>query len=180
MKSNIKLREVTYNDKEAFLLAVQESQSFHAPWVTAPSTVEAFDYYFKRCEQSQHKGYILCDALDNILGIFNLNEIVYGVFQNAYLGFYTMVNHAGQGYMSAGIKLLLHQFFNVLGLHRLEANIQPENNRSIHLVKNNGFRYEGYSPHYLKINNIWQGHEHWAITHEDFASLKIREDTNNQ
>lgn len=53
-------------------------------------------------------------------------------------------------------------------LHRLEANIQPENMQSIRLVKNNGFRYEGFSPRYLKINDEWRGHEHWAITAEDY------------
>lgn len=30
------------------------------------------------------------------------------------------------------------------------------------LVKNNGFRYEGFSPRYLKINDEWRGHEYWA------------------
>ena len=65
----------------------------------------------------------------------------------------------------------LNAFFNELGLHRIEANIQSENTRSINLVKNNGFRYEGYSPHYLKINEVWQGHEHWAMTNEDFLQL---------
>jgi RimJ/RimL family protein N-acetyltransferase len=70
--------------------------------------------------------------------------------------------------MSSGLKLVLNEFFNEMKLHRLEANIQPENIRSINLVKNNGFRKEGYSPCYLKINNEWRDHERWAITLEDF------------
>lgn len=72
--------------------------------------------------------------------------------------------------MSAGLKLVLRHFFEEMKLHRLEANIQPENKRSIQLVKNNGFRYEGFSPRYLKINNEWRGHEHWAITAEDYIA----------
>jgi RimJ/RimL family protein N-acetyltransferase len=39
-----------------------------------------------------------------------------------------------------------------------------------HLVKSNDFRYEGFSPRYLKINNEWRGHEHWAITVEDYIA----------
>jgi GrpB-like predicted nucleotidyltransferase (UPF0157 family) len=35
-------------------------------------------------------------------------------------------------------------------------------------VKKNGFRYEGFSPRYLKIHDQWLGHEHWAITVEDY------------
>ena len=73
--------------------------------------------------------------------------------------------------MSAGLKLVLKKAFEELDLHRLEANIQPDNFRSINLVKNNGFKKEGFSPRYLKINGEWRDHERWAITHEDFLSF---------
>ena len=111
---------------------------------------------------------MICDQSDNIVGVFNVSEIVRGLFQNAFLGFYGVADYAGKGYMSAGLKLVLEKVFKEMGLHRLEANIQPENTRSIQLVKKNGFRYEGFSPRYLKIDNEWRGHEHWAMTYEDF------------
>ena len=57
--------------------------------------------------------------------------------------------------MSSGLKLVLAQAFAELKLHRVEANIQPENNRSINLVQSNGFKKEGFSPRYLMINNVW-------------------------
>jgi len=49
----------------------------------------------------------------------------------------------------------------------LEANIQPRNTRSIKLAERCGFRHEGLSRHYLRINGIWQDHERYAITVED-------------
>lgn len=96
------------------------------------------------------------------------NVFIRGQFQNAYLGFYAVSNFVGKGYMSAGLKLVLAKVFNELQLHRVEANIQPDNIQSIQLIKKNGFRYEGFSPRYLKIDNEWRGHEHWAMTYEDF------------
>lgn len=90
MKNTVNLREIKQSDKDAFLLAMQESQSFHHPWVKAPLTSEEFDQYFQRCQQERNKGYVICDSQDNITGIFNLNEIVHGLFQNAYLGFYAL------------------------------------------------------------------------------------------
>lgn len=70
--------------------------------------------------------------------------------------------------MGAGLRLVFKEAFEKMGLHRLEANIQPENNRSIKVVKSCGFRKEGYSRNYLKINGEWRDHERWAITCEDW------------
>ena len=69
--------------------------------------------------------------------------------------------------MHDGLRLVLRFAFGPLGLHRLEANIQPGNESSVALVKGAGFRLEGYSPRYLKIAGRWRDHERWAILSED-------------
>jgi ribosomal-protein-alanine N-acetyltransferase len=56
--------------------------------------------------------------------------------------------------------------FRQLKLHRLEANIQPENERSISFVKGLGFRREGFSPQYLQVCGRWRDHERWALLSE--------------
>ncbi|MEV0590273.1 GNAT family N-acetyltransferase [Nonomuraea cavernae] len=53
---------------------------------------------------------------------------------------------------------MLRHAFDELQLHRLEAQISPENQASIKLVQRHGFRYEGYSPDLLFINGAWRGH----------------------
>lgn len=168
--SNITIRELQFEDKEAFLKAMRHSQSLHSPWVTPPLTSKEFDEYWQRFQQSNQKSYLVCNEQGNIVGVFNVSEIVRGAFQNAFLGFYGIKDYSGKGYMRAGLKLVQKKVFEELALHRLEANIQPENTRSIQLVKTSGFRYEGFSPRYLIINNEWRGHEHWAMTSEDYLS----------
>lgn len=161
------LRELEFEDKETFLSAMKRSQKLHHPWVNVPLTSDEFEEYFYRSQKPNQKSYLVFES-NNIAGVFNISEIVHGYFQNAYLGFYAVADYSGKGYMSAGLKLLLTKFFRGMKLHRLEANIQPENTRSIQIVKNNGFRYEGFSPRYLIVDGKWRGHEHWAMTYEDF------------
>ncbi|MFA5959275.1 MAG: GNAT family N-acetyltransferase [Tatlockia sp.] len=122
-----------FEDKEAFLAAMLSSNSLHHPWVEPPATPQAFDDYWKRFQQPNQKSYLVCDELDTIFGVFNVNEIVRGAFQSAFLGFYGIKDYTGKGYMRAGLKLVQKKVFETLGLHRLEANIQPENTRSIQL-----------------------------------------------
>jgi RimJ/RimL family protein N-acetyltransferase len=164
------LRELAPTDKPAFIDAMNASVTHHSPWVKAPQTSDEFDAYYQRSLQINAKSFIALDDIGDIVGVFNLNEIVLGAFQSAYLGYYGVTGHEGKGLMSAGLKLVLAKALNELGLHRIEANIQPENLASIRLVMANGFRKEGYSPRYLKIDGQWRDHERWAITVEDLQA----------
>jgi ribosomal-protein-alanine N-acetyltransferase len=68
--------------------------------------------------------------------------------------------------MGEGLGLVLRYAFGPMGLHRLEANIQPGNEASIGLVRGAGFRLEGFSPDFLHIDGAWRDHERWAVTTE--------------
>jgi RimJ/RimL family protein N-acetyltransferase len=162
------IRHPELSDEKLFLDAMHHSEKLHYPWTKAPATSAEFQSYYQRCQSDNFKGYLVFDASKELVGVFNLSEIVRGCFQNAYLGFYGVDGYAGQGYMSAGLQLLLNTAFNELKLHRVEANVQPDNIKSLHLLRANGFQKEGYSPRYLKINDKWCDHERWAMTIEDW------------
>jgi [ribosomal protein S5]-alanine N-acetyltransferase len=103
-----------------------------------------------------------------LVGVINLNEIVRGLFRSAYLGCYGFLPNVGRGYMSEGLGLVLRRAFGGLGLHRLEANIQPDNTASLTFFRRSGFRREGYSLRYLKIGGRWRDHERWALLAEEW------------
>ncbi|MEO6293613.1 MAG: GNAT family protein [Burkholderiaceae bacterium] len=88
---------------------------------------------------------------------------ILGQFCSAYLGFYAFAGQERQGFMGEGLQAVTQHAFKTLQLHRLEANIQPDNAASIALVTVCGFAKEGFSPHYLKIADQWRDHERWAI-----------------
>jgi len=51
---------------------------------------------------------------------------------------------------------------------------------SILLVQRNGFRKEGFSKRYLKIDNEWRDHERWALTIEDWKNKNALPDQNDE
>jgi ribosomal-protein-alanine N-acetyltransferase len=96
-----------------------------------------------------------------------LNNVVRGYFQSAAAGYYAFLPHAGKGLMREGLLLVLKYAFQKLKLHRVEANIQPDNRRSIALAKSSGFVHEGFSRRFVKVCGRWKDHERWVILAED-------------
>ncbi|WP_159039289.1 GNAT family N-acetyltransferase, partial [Streptomyces luridiscabiei] len=84
-----------------------------------------------------------------IAGFVNINNIVLGGFRCGALGYGAFAHAAGRGLMGEALGLVMGLAFGPLGLHRLEANIQPGNAASIALVRRAGFRLEGFSPDFL-------------------------------
>ena len=165
----VHIRPGSLADEGEFLAAVQRSRSLHHPWVQAPATPQAYrDYLSKRDDARNVAFFIWVDEPRALAGVVNLNEIVHGCFQSAYLGYYAFAPYAGRGLMKEGLAHVISHAFKVMKLHRLEANIQPGNRPSKALVKSLGFRREGLSPRYLKIAGRWRDHERWAILSEDW------------
>lgn len=139
------------------------SESLHDPWISPPRTPVAFDHYLARLSRDDHDGQLVClRSTGLIVGVININNIVRGSFLSATLGYYAAAGHSGKGYMLEGLEQLKRYAFNTLGLHRIEANIQPNNTRSIQLAKRAGFVFEGVSPDYLYIDGAWRDHERWT------------------
>jgi ribosomal-protein-alanine N-acetyltransferase len=171
----MRVEEVALRHEEEFIAAARRSVSLHDPWVTAPADPEAFRAHVARLDPKTHLGYLLRSAGDELVGVVNVREIVRGRLQSAYLGYYAFAPHQGRGYMRAGLTVVISLCFGTHGLHRLEANIQPGNDRSIALVKRLGFRREGYSERYLNIGGEWRDHERWAITREEWPPNAARQ-----
>ena len=165
----VALRRPSIRDAEAFLSAVRRSRSLHKGMVSPPRDLDQFRRYTSALRRANRAGFLVVnDDPEALVGVINVSEIVRGPFQSAYLGYYAFRPLAGRGLMRAGMQRVLGHCFTELGLHRLEANIQPTNERSIALVKSLGFRLEGLSPRYLKVCGRWRDHERWALLAEEW------------
>jgi ribosomal-protein-alanine N-acetyltransferase len=166
-------------DRADFIAAGKRSRLLHRSWVTMRFNDKTFDAYLKRSRKDDHACFLVRRAdNDAIVGAININQIIRGFFHSGFLGYYGFRPHDGQGLMTDGLVLVLHHAFTKLKMHRLEANIQPDNAASIALVRRCGFRHEGVSLRYLKIAGRWRDHERWAITIEDWRGrAAVRQST---
>jgi [ribosomal protein S5]-alanine N-acetyltransferase len=165
----VQLRRPSVMDRRRFLQAARRSRSFLRRWAPAPCTSTAYDAYIRRLRKPTHAGrLVILRASGELVGVINVSEIVRGAFRSAYLGYYAFLPHTGRGYMTEGLILALRWAFGEMRLHRVEANIQPDNDASRALVCRLGFRREGFSPRYLKISGRWRDHERWALLAEEW------------
>src|SRR4030095_5182712 len=173
--STVYLRPPAIEDRDKFIDLNRASARFYRALASPISTSQQFDNYLSRCEQEDYEGLLVCRRNDDVIvGSINLSQIFRGGFQSAYLGYQIGAPFAGRGYMTEALQLVLRYAFDKMKLHRLEANIQPNNTASIALVKRAGFTKEGYSPRYLKICGRWRDHERWAILAEDWRRNRYR------
>ena len=164
------IRRITIKDLQELQRLIFKSKKFHSPRIFLSTTEEECIKYINRSQNCNFEGLLVCHSNTNkLVGVVNLSQIFYGEFQNAYLSYYVDVDFAGQGLMLEGVGLAIDYAFQTLGLHRLEANIQPENKKSINLIERLGFCQEGFSKKYLKINGEWKDHERWALIAENWS-----------
>ncbi len=179
-KENLKLRGTKLylrypiiEDFAEFIASAKSSRKFHRSLVNPPMTLEKFENYVAANESETNENFLICQIEDGaICGAVNLSQIFRKVFQNAYLGYYLFEKFTGKGLMTEAVELVLRHAFKDLKLHRLEANVQPDNLPSIAVLKRCGFTKEGFSRKYLKIGGRWRDHERFAIILEDWRNKK--------
>ena len=169
--ARVRLRVLERTDRDEFLALARESRELHRPWTYPPERADQFDDLFARSRREDFVCLLGCRTDGGeIAGVFTVSQIVRGAFQSAYLGYYARATLARQGLMREAMEQVLDHAFGALGLHRLEANIQPGNQPSIALARGAGFRLEGFSPRYLLIGGQWRDHERYAITADERAA----------
>jgi ribosomal-protein-alanine N-acetyltransferase len=100
-------------------------------------------------------------------GQVTVDNIVRGALRSGSIGYWIDRDVAGRGLASLAVALVCDHAFGPAGLHRLQADIRPENLRSQRLVERLGFRQEGLFRRYLDIDGDWRDHLSYALLAED-------------
>jgi ribosomal-protein-alanine N-acetyltransferase len=108
---------------------------------------------------------------ERLAGRVALSNVVRGPWQNATLGYWVDEHANGQGHCTRAVGLVCRFAFDHAGLHRVQPAIMPRNARSRRVAEKAGFRLEGTAKRYLRIAGVWEDHDIFAMTGEDWASL---------
>lgn len=164
---DVTLAPVSAQDCDAFVAAVLASRDLHHPWINPADSTVRFQEWLQHLRRDDQEAYLIRhQTCGELVGYISVGNIVRRAFRSAHLGYGAFSSHAGRGLMAQGLSAVVDAAFLDLGLHRLEANIQPDNAASLALVRKLGFQREGYSPGYLMVDSAWRDHERWAIRTE--------------
>lgn len=109
-----------------------------------------------------------------LVGQLTIGSIVRGSLNSGYAGYWIDEAVAGRGVMPTAVALAVDHCFGPVGLHRIEANIRPENSASRRVVEKLGFRDEGVRLRYLHIDGAYRDHVCYAITAEEVPGGLLR------
>ncbi|GAA1239577.1 hypothetical protein GCM10009665_32830 [Kitasatospora nipponensis] len=171
--TRVTIRAPRPSDAGPYAEAVQRSAAHIRPW--NPVEPDGLPDLMQRQGPGLRSFLIVDLASGGLVGKCNVANIVMGRYCNAALGYDSYVPFHGTGRMTEGMRLVVGRCFadqtaGGLGLHRLEINVQPENERSIAMARRLGFRHEGFTPRMLFLGGAWRDHERFALTAEEWPA----------
>lgn len=173
----VRVAVATQADVTAYKEAVRLSSARIGRW----NPVNAADLEWHLTRQTPEHRTFLIHALDaagshGIVGKVNVTNVVRGRFESGTLGYDAYDPYAGRGLFAEGLRLIVGLALTAapqgMGLHRVEANVRPGNERSAGLLRSLGFRREGTIRRMLRLDGpdgqAWRDHDMHALTIEEW------------
>ncbi len=105
----------------------------------------------------------------NHVGTVAAMDVLRGLGQSAYLGYFINNQFWGRGYGKQAVLAIIDIAFKDLKLHRLEAGIEPTNRRSLFLARSVKLRKEGLKKRAVFLRNTWVDLVMYSATCEEFG-----------
>lgn len=109
-----------------------------------------------------------------LIGQLTVSGITFGSAMYCSMGYWVGSIHAGRGVVPTAVAIAADYCFQVLGLHRIEICIRPENVKSLRVVEKLGLAEEGLRPRYLHIDGQWRDHRVFRLLSDDRPAGVLR------
>ena len=174
-EGNVTLRPLRRSDARAWLALRADSAAWLEPWdATSPMPTSGprptFGQFVRSLATQARTGTALPFAIEyagELAGQLTVSSIVYGSLRSGAIGYWVGRQVAGRGITPTAVAMAADHCFFVLGLHRIEVNIRPENTPSLRVVEKLQLRDEGLRERYLHIAGEWADHRTFAVTAEE-------------
>lgn len=177
--SRVFLRPPAREDQREYLALRRASRKFHAPFEVRPARgqrpldARAFRSFLIQGPGTGRERWLVCDKHSGaMLGSITIGTIRGEPWHSAVLGYWIGAEHARQGFMSEALPLALRRVFVQLRIHRVEADVLPENRASKRLLRKCGFVREGLAREFAHVAGRWRDHERWALLAKDFRAVQ--------
>ncbi len=172
----VKLRHPLWADYEDWVTLRRDNRSHLVPWEPEWNERHLTRSAY-RTKLARFKAIILADegypfhvfrdGDNRLIGACNITRIERGPAQTAKLGYWIGQAYTRQGFAQASVKTATQFCFDILGLHRVEAAVKPDNLPSIKVLEAVGYQREGLARGFLKINGKWEDHITFAKLSSD-------------
>jgi len=176
------LRPLHIKERRQWEALRAENIEWLRPWeATSPEPTAAglsFRQLLRQFDREAGEGRLqpfVIETEGRLVGQMHLFGIAWGSLRSASAGYWVAQSVAGQGIVPFALAAACDHAFLVLGLHRVEVNIRPENTASLRVVEKLGFREEGLRRLYLHIDGQWRDHRSFALTTEDLGPRSMVE-----
>jgi [ribosomal protein S5]-alanine N-acetyltransferase len=187
---SVVLRPLRLRDAGAWVEVRLRNAEWLAPWEATPpgtpparegwadrQTMGVYSQMLRRLRQQARAGLALPFGVTysgQFVGQVTVSSIVRGAFNSGHVGYWIDQKHAGRGITPTAVALVVDHCFRAVGLHRLEANVRPENAASRRVVDKLSFREEALHRRYLSIDGAYRDHIGYALTVEDVPEGLVR------
>ncbi|MFI5202601.1 MAG: GNAT family N-acetyltransferase [Candidatus Kapaibacterium sp.] len=121
---------------------------------------------------SDYRFFITLRATGEIVGQMGLTQIIRGVSQSCFIGYWVGLPYVHRGYATEALVLAMEFAFDVLNLHRVSLWIATGNEVSLKIPARLGLRFEGTAMRGLFLGSKWHDTHIYAMTSEEWKARK--------
>lgn len=111
-------------------------------FMTLEATKEQMDWYAGIEQAGTGRWWSIRSDNEEFLGAIGINNIV-PEHRRCELGFWLLPEHWRKGIMARALPLVIEHCFKTLGLHRIMAEVESDNQASVGVLRRAGFVHEG-------------------------------------
>lgn len=170
---DVSIRVVRMKDAKKLERLILGNREWLRPWeATNPNGPNSFQIraqvrgLLRQLRDHQGLPFVI-EYQGSIVGQLNVSNMLFGSVGSAILGYWIAPKFAGRQITPTAVALAIDYLLSVVGLHRVEIDIRPENKASLRIVEKLGLRFEGTKERFIHINGEWCDHYIFAVTIEE-------------